>query len=207
MGVDRREVLLVVPEPDTAALLEQGLEFVGLAVRRVASGAEALAVVSEHVELDLIVMDLAQPDLDGLVLVGDLRDRTRVPIIVCGEGEGGSVRPHGGDAQGGTAAQTGQRNEALLVFRLGADDYVAKPFDVEDVVARAEAALRRVGEASSGNLPSPQPSPRVRGSEGEASGHDTGTTVVGDLALDAGHHRVMVGGEEVRLSRSEYLLL
>ena len=195
--VDQRErsermVLVAVPEAETARVLSEAFAFHGLKAHAVSSGAEALAAVSAEGEgrPELIVLDLAQPDADGLVLVGDLRARTRAPIIVCGEGEGKSA--------------------ALLVFRLGADDYVAKPFDVDDVVARAEAALRRVGEphgeGGAGGRLSQGVAGRQRADE-QTAPREGETIVVGDLALDPGHHRVAVGSEEVRLSRSEYLLL
>src|SRR5687767_589670 len=105
-------VLVAMPESETARVLSEAFAFHGLKAHTVTSGAEALAAVSAEGEArpELIVMDLSQPDADGLVLVGDLRARTRAPIIVCGETEG--------------------KSEALLVFRLGADDFIAKPFDV-----------------------------------------------------------------------------
>ena len=195
-----RRVLLAVPESETARVLAEAFAFHGVETVTVASGAEALAAVTggdgrggaEGAATgppDLVVLDLGQPDVDGLVLVGDLRARTKVPILVGGESEG--------------------RSEALLAFRLGADDFVAKPFDVDDVVARVEAALRRIGERSSAG------DEAGRATTGRAAGPmmrkrreaEGGAWVVGDLALDVAHHRVMVGGEEVRLSRSEYLLL
>src|SRR5947207_6350225 len=103
-------------EPDTAALVEQAFAFHGFDVVRAGSGEETLAAVDQDTDSkpDLVVVDLTQPDMDGLILCADLREKTSVPIIVCGT--------------------QGERRESLLAFRLGADDFVAKPFDVDDIV-------------------------------------------------------------------------
>ena len=185
--------MLAVPQSELAEALSQGFAFHGLETTTVQTGAEALAEVGGETPPDVVVMDLAQPDVDGLVLVGDLRARSRAPIIVCGE--------------------AGARNEALLVFRLGADDFVGKPLDVDDVVARAEVALRRMGERESAGDDAGRASGDAVTGAAKPAGRERGAAaaegevVVGDLALDVAHHRVLVAGEEVRLSRSEYLLL
>ena len=193
-GHKERRILLAMSEPDAAALVEQALVFHGFAVTRAASGEETLAAMrSDSGESpDLVLVDLAQPDMDGLILCVDLREKTAAPIIVCGTQDG--------------------RRESLLAFRLGADDFVAKPLDVDDLVARAEAALRRVGSSSTRPLDGVEAG-AGRGVEPErmtsrgSAGTTDGLVRAGDLALDQTHHRVMVGGQEVKLSRSEYLLL
>lgn len=196
-GEMERSVLLAVSEPDTAALLEQAFAFHGFAALRAANGAEALAALQrgEGAGPDLLVVDLAQPDVDGLLLCADLRQRTAAPIIVCGTQD--------------------ERREALLAFRLGADDFVAKPFDVDDVVARGEAAVRRAagratatarGSAGEGNVVELRVGGTPVGGR-SASGDAAAMVRVGDLALDQAHHRVLVGDRDVKLSRSEFLLL
>jgi DNA-binding response OmpR family regulator len=208
-GADRRSVLLVFGERDTATMLAEAYAFHGLEGVRVSNGAEALAWVQAH-RPELIVMDLAQPDVDGLVLCADLRARAGAPIIVCGDAV--------------------QRREALLAFRLGADDFVPKPFDVDDLLARSEVALRRSARSNGQSTHSADghgappasteaathPASSIRedavpGAEtalGASSAPGSGdVSSVGALALDQTHHRVTVAGREVRLSRSEYLLL
>jgi DNA-binding response OmpR family regulator len=249
-------VLLVVPGQQMAQALEEAVAFHGLVADRVESGAAALARM-QQVSPDLIVLDLDLPDIDGLVLCSDLRSRTDVPIIVTGERD--------------------QKREALLAFRLGADDFVAKPFDLDDLVARAEALLRRApgveragmtghasdagvqggaaavawaprsgvardasrevaraasrelrlgrgqgmaprrrgGMAAAAALSHTTETPRARSVPGSAERPELAPAEaeprrieqVGDLVLDRTHHRVALGSHEVRLSRSEYLLL
>jgi len=119
----------------------------------------------------------------------------------------------------GEVEEGDHRRESLLVFRLGADDFVSKPFDVDDVVARVEAALRRpasrgIGLAGKEGREVPRevtrkPARIANGTQGGVGGvADVAAMMkVGDLALDPVDHGVTLGGGEVRLSRSEYLLL
>jgi len=181
-------------EPDAAALVEQALAFHGFAVTRAANGEETLAAVQAEAgdSPDLLVVDLAQPDIDGLILCADLREKTSAPIIVCGTQD--------------------RYRESLLAFRLGADDFVAKPLDVDDLVARAEAALRRVGSSTTRPVRRTGAGAAQRAALAPGTAYGGGSLKdelvrVGDLALDRAHHRVLVGGQEVKLSRSEYLLL
>ncbi|HXI15825.1 MAG TPA: response regulator transcription factor [Chloroflexota bacterium] len=177
-----RTALLVFSEPHTAGVLVGAFAFRGFESALAASGAEALATVQEA-RPALVVMDLAQPDVDGLVLCADLRARlgAHVPIIVCADPE--------------------QRRDSLLAFRLGADDFVSKPFDVDDVLARAEVALRRgVGE---GVGDWEQRGPGVQ----HVAPAVPDSSTVGYVRLDHAHHRVTLAEREVRLSRSEFLLL
>lgn len=198
-----RTVLLAVPEPDTAAVLEEAFRFHGYRTVRAPAGADALAAAQDSVRPDLVVMDLAQPDVDGLILCADLRERLTAPIIVCG------------------GAEDGERRESLLAFRLGADDFVAKPFDVDDVVARAEAALRRASgtyrqsevtatadhaDSADHSQDGVEMAPPRLAARAQPGGPESAVTV-GPLSLDQTHHRVTVAGREVKLSRSEYLLL
>jgi DNA-binding response OmpR family regulator len=99
------------------ALEDRGYETV--VARCAAESHEALDVAQP----DLIILDLLLPDADGLVLCGDLKARTEAPILVC-------------------SALPPQPN-AVLSLRLGADDYLAKPFNVDELEARVAALLRR----------------------------------------------------------------
>lgn len=226
-------ILLAIGEPRETRLLSEALAFHDYRSLQAGTGAEALALVQEA-QPDLIVLDLVQADVDGLVLCADLRARTRAPIIALGAPD---------DRQ-----SADQRRDALLAFRLGADDFVARPFDVDDVVARVEAQLRRVAaqspaggeavEASAADAgagvrppegapdeapPARTPGARPAAPTGPARGRATAGKDAGDLpdagprearvdragtlTLDHTHHRVLVGDREVKLSRSEYLLL
>src|SRR4051812_16208565 len=94
----------------------------GYMVWHAATGAEATAIGDEILP-DLVIVDLVLPDANGLILCADLRQRWTAPIIICT----GSKRPE----------------DAVLSFKLGADDFVRKPFSTDELEARIEAALRR----------------------------------------------------------------
>src|SRR5438093_6642550 len=91
-------------------------------VRRAATAAAARQAVRAE-DPDLIVLDLILPDSDGLVLCADLRSETTAPILIC--------------------SATVRRRDAALGLRLGADAFMAKPFDADEFRARVEALLRR----------------------------------------------------------------
>ena len=96
-----------------------------------ATGAVARTLV-EQLEPDLIILDLVLPDEDGLVLCSVLKNMADVPILIC--------------------SGTQRRRDAFLSLKLGADDFIAKPFDVYDLLARVEVLLRRAAQRHSGEL-------------------------------------------------------
>ena len=97
----------------------------GYRVRAAATGLEALLAVP-RVRANLIILDLMLPDIDGLILTIQLQQLTQAPIVIC-------------------IARQGQIDRALAL-RLGATDFVAKPFDLDDLEARIEAALSHARE-------------------------------------------------------------
>jgi DNA-binding response OmpR family regulator len=151
-----------------AQMLRDRLGARGHTVWHAATGAEAQAIEQE-INPDLIIVDLMLPDANGLVLCSDLRERKEVPIIICTA----SRRPE----------------DAVLGLRLGADDFVRKPFSTDELEARIDAALRR---------PSLQRRPP-----------DTDGSIrrVGTLAIDRMRCTVTVDGESVHLTPIEYRLL
>ena len=119
--------VLVVEDEDAIALpLQEGLEREGFDVTRVATGQAAL----DATQVDLVLLDLRLPDIDGLDVCRQLRARSDVPIIIV------SAR--------------GEEVDRVVGLELGADDYVVKPFGVREVVARIRAVSRRVREPSAG---------------------------------------------------------
>ncbi len=116
---------------------------------------------------DLIILDLGLPDRDGLDVIHALRQWTRVPILVL------SAR--------------GQERDKVVALDAGADDYVAKPFGLAELLARIRVALRHSASAATSNQ-----EPIVS---------------VGDLQVDLPHRRVMLQGEEVHLTPIEYRLV
>lgn len=166
----RASILIVDDEPDISALLAYHLARESYRVRTAASGTEALAVV-ERERPDLIVLDLMLPGISGLEVLEELRgrDETRdVPVILL----------------------TARREEADRIegLRLGADDYVAKPFSPQELILRIAAVLRRVRQ----DPPS-----------------DGGGKVLrlGPFVLDTGAARASVDGTALDLTPTEFRLL
>jgi two-component system, OmpR family, copper resistance phosphate regulon response regulator CusR len=156
-------ILIVEDEPAIARAVSDALVRDGYAVDAVGDGQDALTWVGSY-DYDLVVVDLVLPGLDGISLVRELR-RTglRVPVLILTSLDAVSDRVRGLDA--------------------GADDYLAKPFAMDELLARIRALRRRqAGE----------PDPVIR---------------VGDLELDPARRRVTVAGREVRLTTREFALL
>ena len=160
----RASILVVDDEPPIRRLLRTSLGAQGYDVIEAEDGASALAAI-ERDKPDLVILDLGLPDINGIEVIRSVRQGSTLPIIVL------SVRD---DERG--------KVEAL---DLGADDYVTKPFGVEELVARIRAALRHRFQA-----------------QGERP-----LFVSGDLAVDLVRRLVRRGGEEVKLSPKEYDLL
>lgn len=158
-------LLLVDDEEHLRSMLEAALRHHGFEVHAAGSGRGALSSV-ESVRPDLVVLDVMLPDLDGFEVCRRLRnDGVRVPIVFLTARDG-----------------TGEKVRGLT---MGGDDYVVKPFSIEELVARINAVLRRTG--STGTEPAELRS--------------------GDVTLDDDGHRVTVAGEEVFLSPTEFNLL
>jgi len=113
------DVLLVEDDDSIAEPLAKGLTRAGYAVRRVATGAAALA----EPEADVVLLDLALPDLDGYEVCRQLRSRSDVPIICV--------------------TARAEEVDRVIGLELGADDYVVKPFGFRELVARIRAVTRR----------------------------------------------------------------
>jgi two-component system response regulator RegX3 len=120
------KVLVVEDEDAIAVPLQQGLEREGYEVTRVATGQAAL----DARQVDLVLLDLRLPDIDGLDVCRQLRARSDVPIIIV------SAR--------------GEEVDRVVGLEIGADDYIVKPFGLREVVARIRAVSRRAREASAG---------------------------------------------------------
>jgi two-component system OmpR family response regulator len=162
----RDETILVVEDEDPIReLVATALRFTGFSVGTAASGAEALAE-ARNVSYDLIVLDVNLPDFDGFTLLQKIRGAgQQVPIVFL------TARDDASDLRAG--------------FTGGADDYVTKPFSLEELVLRIEAVLRR--------------------SRGQRDEH--ARLSAGDLVLDEDAHRVWRGTSEIALSPTEFRLL
>ena len=130
-------VLVVEDSREIAEGLQQYLEEAGHAVLLATRGAPALALAAAHA-LDLVVLDLGLPDRDGNEVLAELRRRgLAVPVLIL------SARDREADKVEG--------------FRLGADDYVTKPFSIRELLARVAALLRRAAASAPPPPPAPQP--------------------------------------------------
>jgi two-component system OmpR family response regulator len=159
-------VLVVDDEPMLGELLTTALRYEGWQAEAALTGRAALKA-AQALDPDVVVLDVMLPDMSGFDVLRRLRDaRPRVPVLFL------------------TARDAVEDRIAGLT--AGGDDYVTKPFSLEEVVARLRALLRRAGAAAAAQ---------------EAR------LVVGDLVLDEDSHEVFRGGEEIRLTATEFELL
>ena len=119
-------MLVVDDEVQIRRFLRAGLELEGFSVTEAASGQEAIRAATLH-PTDLVILDLALPDLDGSEVLERLRAWSKVPVIVLSVCSG--------------------EIEKVRLLELGADDYVVKPFGMSELLARAKVALRRKARA------------------------------------------------------------
>lgn len=157
-------VLVVDDDPRLQRTLSIALRAHAHEVLTAADGRTALQVMVDE-QVDVVVLDLGLPDIDGTEILRRIRQQSTVPIIVL------SARHESDD-----------KVEAL---DLGADDYVTKPFGVEELLARVRAASRRVGDTR-GELP---------------------TVRTTHFSLDFTERRAKVGGQDVRLTPTEWRLM
>jgi two-component system KDP operon response regulator KdpE len=160
-------ILIVDDEPQIARVLRTGLKTHGYDVRVAADGVSALETFGDW-RPDLVVTDLAMPNLDGLELCRRLREVSQLPIIVL------SVR--------------GEEKTKVEALDAGADDYVTKPFGMDELLARVRAQLRRA----------------LKPAMGETSSE---VLEVGDFRIELESRRVFVREAEVHLTPKEYDLL
>src|SRR5690242_13160443 len=162
----RGEILVVDDEPTIGDVVSRYLARAGYATRVAADGDRALVLHGERAA-DLIVLDLMLPGVDGLEVMRRLRkDRTRRPAIIL-------------------LTAKSEESDRIVGLRLGADDYVVKPFSPAELVARVDAVLRRVD-------PEPEREPPLE---------------FGGLRIEPAARRVLTDGEECALTMREYELL
>ncbi len=162
--MDSGRILIVDDEPAIRRLLRSTLGVQDYSVLEAAGVAQALEVLGRE-KVDLIILDLGLPDGDGLEVINKLRPHSQVPIIVLSSRD---------DERGKVQA-----------LDAGADDYVTKPFGVEELVARIRAALRH----------------RVQAQGGKPLFQADG------LSVDLVHRRILRDGAEIKLSPKEYDIL
>ena len=134
-------VLVVDDDAQIRSLLCQCLAGFGMTCTQAASGEEMHAVL-EHNDIDIIVLDLMLPDSDGLTLCRELRSASEIPIIML--------------------TARGEMTDRIVGLELGADDYVVKPFEPRELVARIQTILRRT-RAQARSAPEPKDERRFAG--------------------------------------------
>lgn len=159
-------ILIVEDEVNIATPVRMYLERAGFEVDHAETGADAIASF-EREEPQLVVLDLNLPDADGIEVCRTFRASSSVPIIMV------------------TARD--EDVDKIVGLEVGADDYLAKPFNVRELVARVKAILRRV----SGSLDERQ----------------SGSLTHGALTIDHDRHVVALNGEEIKLAPKEFDLL
>ena len=159
------KILIVDDEPQITRVLRTTLLTQGYSVRIAANGVEGLDAAHEW-RPDLVITDVSMPEMNGIEFCRELRAVSQVPIIVL------SVR--------------NQERTKIEALDAGADDYVTKPFGIQELVARVRAQLRRVSAAA-----------------GEAKP----VLTVGDFVIDIPQHRVAVRGQEIHLTPKQFDLL
>ncbi|HST52086.1 MAG TPA: response regulator transcription factor [Pyrinomonadaceae bacterium] len=164
---DKQRILVVDDEPQITRVLRRGLMTHGYEVRDAADGRSALRLFGEWPP-DLVVTDLSMPNMDGIELCRKLRSLSQLPIIVL------SVR--------------GEERTKVEALDAGADDYVTKPFGMDELLARVRAALRRAPQPGDG---------------------DSAPTLIeaGDFRVNLETRVVNVRDREVHLTPKEFELL
>ncbi|MFF4540849.1 response regulator transcription factor [Streptomyces aureus] len=171
------QLLLIEDDERIAQPLMEGLGRYGFAVRHVRTGAAGLAGCDDVP--DLVLLDLGLPDMDGLDVCRKLRARSAVPIIMI--------------------TARGEEADRIVGLELGADDYLAKPFGVRELVARIRAVTRR----TTGALPFPP----AESAQAPATPPALTSQELGGLEISQRTRQVRLGGREIPLTPREFDLL
>jgi two-component system, OmpR family, KDP operon response regulator KdpE len=158
-------ILVVEDELSMRNFVSDALANRGHAVTAVATGEQALEMLGRMPQPDLVILDLGLPGIDGLAVLERLRRGSITPVLVL------SAR--------------GSQSDKVRALDAGADDYLAKPFGLPELIARVGAQLRRAA------LPPTQ----------------TQSAIVGDVEIDLTHRKVIKASREVRLTPTEFALL
>jgi two-component system response regulator ChvI len=165
-----RTIALVDDDQNILTSVQMSLEAEGFAVRTYTDGAEALKGISEK-PVDLAVLDIKMPRMDGMELLSRIRQKSRMPVIFL--------------------TSKDEEVDEILGLRMGADDYIKKPFSQRLLIERIRALLRRLDLK-----------------EGEAKDvKDGGMVMRGELVLDPARHLCTWKGQPVQLTVTEFLIL
>ncbi|MDQ0656748.1 response regulator transcription factor [Paenibacillus sp. W2I17] len=165
----RYTVLIADDEPEIVELLQLYLEK-DYTIKTAVNGAEALQCI-RSTQIDLVILDIMMPVMDGLQLIKQIRATYHMPVLFL--------------------SAKSQDHDKILGLGLGADDYIAKPFNPLEIVARVEALLRRVNQFDAAEIP-------------EAKEQNL---VLGELTLDRSQCILFRSGNPVTLTSTEYKIM
>jgi two-component system KDP operon response regulator KdpE len=163
MAIEGARILVVDDENEICRMLSVALSAYGYSVAEASSGNDGI-VQALIFHPDLIVLDLGLPDLDGMEVIGRIREWSQTPIIIL------SVRE--------------RETDKIKALDAGADDYVTKPFSMGELLARIRVAIRRATKTE-----------------------DEPVLTFADLTIDLARRMVLLSGEEVKLTPTEYEIL
>lgn len=162
----QNRVLLIEDDDELRVLLARYLSGQGFTVREAANGSDGLALADDHL-CDVVVLDIMLPDISGLEVLRQLRSRTHLPVVLL--------------------TARGDETDRIVGFEVGADDYIPKPCNPRELVARLQALLRRVSWDQK--------------AESDASRQ------IGDLTIEPERRRVLLQEEALELTATEYEVL
>lgn len=162
----RNRVLLVEDDPELRQLLARYLASQGFVVREAANGRDGLALAAEN-HCDIVILDIMLPDINGLEVLRQLRARTHLPVVL--------LTAHGDET------------DRIVGYEVGADDYIPKPCNPRELVARLQAILRRIAWDQQADV--------------------NASRIYGDLRVESAQRRVYHNDETVDLTATEYEIL
>ncbi len=169
MPAKNTTILAADDDPQLLRLITRNLQLEGYDVLAASDGQQALELI-ENNSLDLVLLDVMMPRMDGFTVCYRVREFSAVPIIII--------------------TARGQDQDKVRGLDLGADDYLTKPFSVDELLARVRAVLRRA--------------------QFTAREHTQGlraTTTTGNLLVDYSQHMVIMSGREIALTPTEYRII
>ncbi|MGI9419159.1 MAG: response regulator [Geminicoccaceae bacterium] len=173
---EQLHIVVVDDEPEIRETIQDYLELHECRVTQADGGASLRAIIEQQKDaIDLVLLDIAMPGEDGLSLARFLREKTDIAIVML--------------------TASGDVTDRIVGYEIGADDYIPKPVDLRELLARIKAVMRRGGQAA-------------KASPGEAPLHDANVVDFGDCRLDLDAHRLFAAdGEEITITSMEFELL
>jgi DNA-binding response OmpR family regulator len=169
MPAKKTTILTADDDPQLLRLVARNLELEDYNVLTASDGKQALEQIEQHAP-DLVLLDVMMPRMDGFTVTSRVRECSAVPIIIV--------------------TARGQDQDKVRGLDLGADDYLTKPFSIEELLARVRSVLRRAQFTAS-----------------EQTQAMRTTMTIGEMTIDVAQHLVTMGGREMELTPTEYRIL